>query len=111
ALGAWTDPSTWQELLQKSVPLGDAVVTLVDREGSALVRLGGPPIALGQRLPPPPGKPASGLARDEENADGATYSAWRSMPSSGWRLRVDLPAAPVDTMVREAIVSTAIGAA
>ena len=112
-LGAWVDPGGWQELLQDSATPADGFAVLLDRQHTVLGQTGSLERFVGRRLPEPTApsdSSAAGLKRIDGAEDGPIYRAWRTVPASGWVLSVSVPATPMDVMLREALVSTSIGA-
>jgi hypothetical protein len=61
-----------------------------------------PPDGL-ERLYDARGRPIAGTATDAD--DGDTYEAWAPVPQAGWRARVSVPAAPIDTQRRRTIIT------
>jgi signal transduction histidine kinase len=114
-LGAWIDLPAWQELLQKSAPPADGFLGLVDRDRRILARTQAPERFVGMTLPAAAiasmGSRPSGSHRTDMMEGGPIYSAWNVVPSAGWAVTVSLPVAPLDAALRQAIVTTAIGAA
>jgi signal transduction histidine kinase len=114
-LGAWIEPAIWQELLQKSAPPVDGFLSLVDRERRVLAHTRVPDRFVGNVLPPSamalPGSVASGVHRLEAADGGPAYAAWHAVASAGWTVTVGVPAAPLDSALRQAILTTGVGAA
>lgn len=50
------------------------------------------------------GRP-SGVHRSSDIDGRIVYAAWQTVPTSGWRVRVALPAGPIDTAHRQAIIA------
>jgi PAS domain S-box-containing protein len=100
-IGARIDQTVWQQLASTvSVPAG-AQASLMD-EHDRLV--GHSPARAGLR------PSASGVdAPGGGNNGGAAYAALRSVPSTPWRVRVAVPAAPIDAAHRRTII-TAVSA-
>lgn len=114
-LGAWIDLGTWQELLQTSAPPADGFFTLVDREHRVLARTQAPAMHVGQTLPAE-GAAAldaspTGAQRTDLFGGGPAYAAWQTVGSAGWVVAVGMPAEPLNTVMRQAIVTTLAGAA
>lgn len=114
-LGAWIDLTTWLELLHKSAPPADGFLSLADRDWRVLARTQAQERFVGRPLPAPAvaamGTRLSGVHRSEVMEGGTAYSAWHLVPSAGWAVTVSVPVAPLDASLRQAIVSTLVGAA
>lgn len=111
-LGARMDESVWTWLSSGARRPAAATAAVVDSHGRLLGASTG-------TLPPGTALPAAAaadIARDaaavrrSSDVDGsAVHAAWRAVPLSGWRVRVSLPAAPIDAARRRAM-ATAFGA-
>jgi signal transduction histidine kinase len=107
-LGARMGDAVWQRLVANAnVPQG-ARAALFDAQGlligdSQAQAIPGTPLA---------GDAArdmslatSGVHRSTDVNGGAVYAAWDTVARSGWRVRVTLPAPPIDAAHRQAIVA------
>lgn len=80
-LGVRTNDGVWTRLALAAPLPPDGVARLYDAQGH----------------------PVAGSASDADDAD--TYEAWATVPLAGWRVRVSVPAAPIDTQRRHTIVA------
>lgn len=80
-LGVRTSDAVWMRLASAAPLPPDGVARLYDAQG----------------------RPIAGSASDADDAD--TYDAWASVPLAGWRVRVSVPAGPIDTQRRHTIVT------
>jgi signal transduction histidine kinase len=107
-LAARIGAPVWQRLADRANPPRGAVAVVLG-PGQQVVstsgQLDGSPMA---QLPPEAleamrNEPVA-VHRSAAGDGSALYSAWRMLPSSGWGVRVALPAGPVDARYRRAIL-------
>jgi hypothetical protein len=113
-LGARMGEPVWQRLARTaSTPKGahasifDAQQLVADSQGVAMTGSTLPDEAA-QALAEEP----TGVRRTGDMDGRIVYSAWQTLPVSGWHARVSVPAAPIDAVHREAMIEalSAIGA-
>lgn len=80
-LGVRTSDSVWTRLASNAAAPSEGSARLYDAQGRAIA-----------------GTPSDGDGEE-------TYEAWGTVPLSGWRTRVSLPAAPIDAAHRRSIVA------
>ncbi|HSV35402.1 MAG TPA: ATP-binding protein [Ramlibacter sp.] len=112
-LGARMGEAAWQRLASVAGKPGGARATVFDAQDR--------PVAYSEGAAPGAASPAgfalpadaaesmrgrpSGLHRAGDVDGQLVYAAWQTVPISGWRVRVSLPAAPIDSAHRRAIVA------
>lgn len=105
-LGARMDESVWQWLSTTARRPGAAKAAVFDAQGrllgasTASVPRGA---ALPQDAAAEMARAPAGVHRSSDVDGSAVYAAWRTGALSGWRVRVSVPAAPIDAADRRAI--------
>lgn len=105
-LGARMEETLWQWLSMGARRPGAAKAAVFDAQGR-LLGASTAAVPLGATLPRDAaaamGRDPSGVHRSSDVDGSAVYAAWRTSPLSGWRMRVTLPAGPIDAAHRRAI--------
>lgn len=105
-LGARMDESVWQWLSTTARRPGAAKAAVFDAQGR-LLGASTASVPLGAALPQDAAaemtRTHAGVHRSSDVDGSAVYAAWRTSPLSGWRVRVSVPAAPIDAAGRRAI--------
>lgn len=106
-LGARMEEAAWQRVSSAAGRPAGASAAVFDAQDRLLGTSATATPPRGASLPPDAAADMrgrrSGVHRSSD-ADGSTvYAAWRTSDASGWRVRVALPAAPIDAAHRRAI--------
>jgi signal transduction histidine kinase len=113
-VGAWIDMAAWQALLQGSVPPGNGLVRLYDRDHFVIARAPASDNVVGQRLPADAiasiRASPSGTQRSTSIDGAAIYSGWHVVPIAGWGVGVGVPQEPLDLAIYQAVSTAAAGA-
>jgi signal transduction histidine kinase/CheY-like chemotaxis protein len=108
-LGARMGEAVWQRLAVSASTPGAANTSLFDAQDRLISYSTGAAAPLGAALPRDAAESmrgrSSGVHRSSD-VDGRTvYAAWQTVPIAGWRVRVAVPAAPIDSVHRKAIIA------
>ncbi len=108
-LGARMGEAVWQRLAATASAPDGANSSVYDAQGRLIGYSMGPAAPAGTALPLDASASmqgrASGVHRSSE-VDGRTvYAAWQTVPLAGWHVRVALPAAPIESAHRQAIIA------
>ncbi len=108
-LGARMGEAVWQRLVSTASVPGGAHAAIFDGQHRLISYSLGGAAPAGTALPGDAtasmqGR-SSGVHRSSDVDGRIVYAAWQTVPQSGWRVRVALPAGPIDTAHRKAIVA------
>jgi PAS domain S-box-containing protein len=109
-LGAWIDPSHWQQILVSAGPPPGGFHSLYDEDWRVVARTLRPERHVGEALPAAAiaefaGRP-SGLVKTDVPVGGLSYCGWDRVAASDWSVGVCWPAAPRDAAQQRAMVFT-----
>lgn len=105
-LGARMDESVWQWLSAAARRPAAAKAAVFDAQGR-LLGASTASVPRGAALPADAAaemtRAHAGMHRSSDVDGSAVYAAWRTSPLSGWRVRISVPAPPIDAAGRRAI--------
>lgn len=105
-LGARMDESVWQGLSTAARRPPAAKAAVFDAQGR-LLGASTASVPHGAALPPDAAaamtRSHAGVHRSSDIDGSAVHAAWRTSRMSGWRVRISLPAAPIDAAERRAL--------
>ncbi|MBA3772057.1 MAG: response regulator [Ramlibacter sp.] len=108
-LGARMGEAVWQRLVSTASVPGGAHAAIFDGQHRLISYSLGGAAPAGTALPGDAAASmqgrSSGVHRSSDVDGRIVYAAWQTVPQSGWRVRVALPAGPIDTAHRKAIVA------
>ena len=108
-LGARMGEAVWYRLASTASAPGGARTGLFDAQGRLISYSTGAAAPLGTALPPDAAESmrgrSSGVHRSSDIEGRTVYAAWQTVPMAGWRVRVAVPAAPIDSVHRKAIIA------
>ena len=106
-LGARMDEAVWQRLARTANTPKGAHASILDAQHRLIADSLGA-AAAGSTLPDEAAQAMSeqsiGVRRTGDMDGRIVYAAWQAMPVTGWHARVALPAAPIDSAHRKAII-------
>ena len=109
-LGARMGEAVWQHLAASTAMPAGAGAAVFDAQDRLLGSSAAAVTAPGATLSPDGAQEmreqASGVHRTVDAQGNTVYAAWRTLPASGWRTQVALPAAPIDAARRHAVLAT-----
>jgi PAS domain S-box-containing protein len=108
-LGARMGEAVWQRLAAMTDRPEGGHASIFDRENRLISYSLSRAAPAGTALPRDAAESMKGRSfgvHRSSSVDGRTvYAAWQTVPMSGWRVRVVLPAGPIDTAHRQAIIA------